>query len=441
RVDSTQVATTPDRKAVYITVNVVEGAEYKVGEVDLSGDIILAEEEMRKFILVQKGQTFSQALVTNTEQLLTKRLGNEAYNFAKVKGIPEINDETKQADIKFFIDPGKRTYVRRIGFAGNNKTADEVLRREMRQMEGAPASSDKIEQSRVRLERLGYFKEAKIDTLEVPGSDDLIDLKYTVEEQPSGSIGASVGFAQGTGLVLGANLQENNFLGTGKQIGIGMNRSKYLTDVRFSYVDPYFTEDGVSRGFSVFHRKTELGKINVANYTTSSTGANMTFGYPLSETQRLAFTFGAANTSIDAGYGTPREIIGSPRPLKDINNYYTQNAAGELTGPLPLDRQYFLDPLAAGAGFLDIHGDSFNEFTFTTAWTQSTLNRGQLATRGRSQSVSFEVALPGSDLEYYKLVYNAQMFLPLTESLTSRLHLELGYGDGYGDLDGLPFYS
>ncbi len=209
RVTSTQVATTPDRKAVYITVNVNEGTEYKVGKVDLSGDIILPEEELRKFILVQTGQTFSQALVTNTEQLLTKRLGNEGYNFAKVKGVPEADDNGNTVDIKFFVDPGKRTYVNRINFSGNSRTADDVLRREMRQMEAAPASSDKIEQSRVRLERLGFFKEAKVDTQEVPGSDDLIDLKYNVEEQPSGSIGASVGFAQGTGLVLGANLQSS----------------------------------------------------------------------------------------------------------------------------------------------------------------------------------------------------------------------------------------
>ncbi len=452
RVASTQVATTPDRKAVYITVNVNEGAEYKVGKVDLSGDIILPEEELRKFILVQSGQTFSQALVTNTEQLLTKRLGNEGYNFAKVKGVPDADENGNTVDIKFFVDPGKRTYVNRINFSGNSRTADDVLRREMRQMEGAPASSDKIEQSRVRLERLGYFKEAKVDTQEVPGSDDLIDLKYNVEEQPSGSIGASIGFAQGTGLVLGANLQENNFLGSGKQIGIGLNRSKYQTDVRFSYVDPYFTEDGVSRGFSLYHRKAELGKINVANYTTSSDGATVTFGYPLSETQRLGFTLGAARTTIDPGYGTPLEIIGSPRRLKGVDYYYDVDANGlpvtattatapQTVGPHPLDPSFLLDPLARGKGFIDIYGDAYNEFTFTTSWSESTLNRGQLATRGHAQSVSLEIAIPGSDLTYYKLVYNAQLFVPLTDALTTRLHLELGYGDGYGDLNQLPFYS
>jgi outer membrane protein insertion porin family len=452
RVSSTQVSTTPDRKAVYIAINVDEGDEYKVGKVDLSGDIILPEEELRKFILVKDGQTFSQALVTNTEQLLTKRLGNEGYNFAKVKGVPETDDAGKTVDIKFFVDPGKRTYVQRIEFAGNARTADEVLRREMRQMEGAPASSDKIEQSRVRLERLGYFKEAKVDTQEVPGSDDLINLKYNVEEQPSGSIGASVGFAQGTGLVLGANLQQDNFLGSGKQIGIGMNRSKYLTDVRFSYVDPYFTEDGVSRGFSVFHRKAELNKINLANYTSSTTGGNMTFGYPLSETQRLAFTVGASQTSIDSGYATPQEIAGSPQPLKGYDWYFNSNTNPAEGGIRLRNGSYydqgqsindgkfrFREP--STGGFLDVYGDKYTEFTLTTAWTQSTLNRGQLATRGHSQSVSFEVAVPGSDLEYYKIMYNGQMFVPLNDTFTLRFHTELGYGDGYGNVDTLPFYT
>ena len=452
-VDSTQISTTPDRKAVYIAINVSEGDEYKVGNVDLSGDIILPEDELKKFILVQNGQTFSQALVTNTEQLLQKRLGNEGYNFAKVKGVPDSNDETKLVDIKFFIDPGKRTYVNRINFEGNARTADEVLRREMRQMEGAPASSDKIEQSRVRLERLGYFKEAKVNTLEVPGSDDLIDLKYNVEEQPSGSIGASIGYAQGTGMVFGANLQQDNFLGTGKQIGVGLNRSKYLTDVRFNYVDPYFTEDGVSRGFSVFYRKAELKKINLANYATSTTGGNMSFGYPLSEIERLTFSIGVSRTSIDAGYASPQEIISSPRPLKEIDHFYDviTDSSGNITNSPVADTlasQYFYNQYeqvaadeAMGPGFLDTYGDVYNQLSWTTTWAQSTLNRGQLATRGHSQSVALEVAVPGSDLTFYKLSYNGQLFVPLTETFTLRFRTELGYGDGYGDLDRLPFYT
>ncbi|HET8711020.1 MAG TPA: BamA/TamA family outer membrane protein, partial [Spongiibacteraceae bacterium] len=252
--------------------------------------------------------------------------------------------------------------------------------------------------------------------------------------------------------VFGANLQQDNFLGTGKQIGVGFNRSKYLMDLRFSYVDPYFTEDGVSRGFSIYHRKAELSKINLANYTTSTTGGNMSFGYPLSETERLTFSVGAARTRIDAGYATPLEIVASPRPLKSVDNYYDATSATTdgvttytLSDPKPLDPSYLYtqDEIYAngwGPGFLDRYGNTFTEFTFTTAWVQSTLNRGQLATRGHSQSVALELAVPSSDLEYYKLTYNGQLFVPLTDSFTLRLHTELGYGDGYGNVDQLPFY-
>ncbi|MET0380088.1 MAG: outer membrane protein assembly factor BamA, partial [Spongiibacteraceae bacterium] len=450
RIDSTQVSLSPDRQAVYITLNVDEGGEYQFGKVDLSGNIILPEEELRKFVLIEQGKPFSQALVTNTEKLITTRLGNEGYNFAKVKGIPEINDETKQADIKFFVDPGKRTYVRRIGFSGNNRTADEVLRREMRQMEAAPASSDKIEQSRVRLERLGYFKEAKVDTLEVPGTDDLIDIKYSVEEQPSGSIGASVGYAQDAGLLLGANLQQDNFLGSGKQVGIGLNKSQYLLDARFNYTNPYYTEDGVSRGFTLFYREADLSEINVANYSVSSKGASLNFSYPIEETERLTYSLGIANTQIDPGFGSPKEVIGSPRPLKNIDSYYRSliNADGSYQDPAPLAGEVpsaLDDPTIFkeydSNGFLDKYGDSYDELTLTLGWVQSTLNRGQLATRGHSQNVSFEVAVPGSDLEYFKINYSGQMFLPLNDTFTLRFRTELGYGDGYGNLDGLPFFQ
>jgi outer membrane protein insertion porin family len=451
RVESTQVSLSPDRQQVYITFNVNEGSEYQFGQVDLSGNIILPEAELRKFILIEQGKPFSQALVTNTEKLITTRLGNEGYNFAKVKGIPEIDEQKRQANIKFFVDPGKRTYVRRIEFSGNNKTADEVLRREMRQMEAAPASSDKIEQSRVRLERLGYFKEARVDTQEVPGTDDLIDIKYTVEEQPSGSIGASVGYAQDAGLLLGANLQQDNFLGTGKSVGIGINKSQYLLDVRFNYVNPYYTEDGVSRGFSVFYREADLGEINVANYSVSSKGATLNFSYPIEETERLTYALGFSNTTIDPGYGSPKEVIGSPRPLKGIDTYYRSllNADGTYQTPVAPatgeQLESLNDPTIFRAydptGFLDRYGDSYDDFTLTVGWVQSTLNRGQLATRGHSQNMSLEVAVPGSDLEYYKLNYSGQMFVPLNDSLTLRFRTELGYGDGIGDLDGLPFFN
>ncbi|MDP4918052.1 MAG: outer membrane protein assembly factor BamA, partial [Haliea sp.] len=216
-IDSTQVSVSPDKRSVYITANVTEGEKFTVSSVDLSGDLVLPESDLRRFILIGEGQTFSQQQVTSTEEFITRRLGNEGYNFAKVTGIPELNEDDNTVGLKFFVDPGKRTYVRRISFKGNQKTADEVLRREMRQMESAPASASAIEQSRIRLERLGYFSKATVDTPEVAGHDDLIDVDFAVEEQSSGSIGASFGYAQDAGLIFGLNLQQDNFLGTGRR--------------------------------------------------------------------------------------------------------------------------------------------------------------------------------------------------------------------------------
>ncbi|MBK9468053.1 MAG: outer membrane protein assembly factor BamA [Gammaproteobacteria bacterium] len=354
-IDSTQVAITPDRSAVYITVNVTEGEKYKVTTVDLSGDIVIPESEMRGFLLLRDGQDFSQVQVTNTEEMITQRLGVEGYTFAKVNGIPEIDDENKTVALKFFVDPGKRTYVRRIEFRGNTKSVDEVLRREMRQMESAPASSAQIEQSRVRVERLGFFKEVKTENVPVPGTDDMIDVQYTVEEQSSGSIGASVGYAQDAGLILGANLQQNNFLGTGKQVGIGLNSSKYQDLYSFNYVNPYYTADGVSRGFSVFYRSTDLEEINVASYTTDTIGGTMSFGYPISETQRLGLSLGVNRTDISAGIGAVQEISGSPRPIEDTVGYVNRDDLNDFGLFRPGEHQ------GAGAGKLlqDRHPDRF----------------------------------------------------------------------------------
>lgn len=441
--ESTQVAITPDRDAVYITANIKEGDKYTINDVSFTGDIILEEEHLRNYLLSKSGQVFSQLYMTRSEEFVTNRLGDAGYTFAKVTGIPEINDEDKTVDIKFFVDPGKRTYVRRINFKGNTKTVDEVLRREMRQMESAPASRAAIEHSKVRLERTGFFKEVEVETPEVPGADDLVDVEYTVEEQSSGSIGASVGFAQSSGLILSANLQQNNFLGTGKRVGIGISNSRYQTAYNFSYVNPYYTVDGVSRGFSVFYRKTDLDEINVSRYSTDTFGGSMNFGYPLSETQRIGFSLGYTNTEITVGEFAVQEIVGSPRPVEGLDKYIiTPRDPGKtdaVTGLLS-DRPdlTFQTP---EPGFLDRNGNDFNLFPITASWSQSTLNRGQLATRGASQGLSLEISLPGSDLEYYKLTYNAQYFYPINNSFTLRFRTELGYGDGYGDTDGLPFFK
>ncbi len=400
-IESTQVSITPDKEKVYITINLVEGDQFTIDQVTFAGDLVLDEEELEQFLLVKSGEIFSNELLTVTTEALTNRLGNEGYTFANVNGIPEINDDEDTVDISVFIDPGKRAYVRRINFKGNTKTIDEVLRREMRQMESGWASNQQIELSKLRLQRLGFFKEVNVETPQVPGSSDQIDVDYTVEEQPSGSVTASLGFAQGRGLILGAGVSQNNFLGSGKRVSIGLNRSRFQSAYNFSYLDPYYTVDGVARGFNLFYRELDYDEDNIASFTTDSFGGGVSFGYPISETQSLSFNIGYENTDITEGV----------YPVQEISE------------------------------FLDLEGNTFNEFLFTASWRQSRLNRGVFATRGSSQSLGLELAIPGSDLTYYKLTYKGQIFFPLTRSLTLRLRSELGYGDAYGDSTRLPFYK
>jgi len=276
-----------------------------------------------------------------------------------------------------------------------------VLRREMRQMEAGSANSALIEMSKVRLERLGFFKEVSVENVPVAGTNDQIDVVYTVEEQPSGSVGASVGYAQGTGLILGANLSENNFLGTGKQVGVGLNRSTYQSSINFSYTEPYFTVDGVSAGYNIFARETDYDRINVASFSTNTYGAAVNWSYPISEIQRIGFGLGYENLDLKTGSYASKEI----------------------------------------ADFVAANGLQFDVFSANVNWIKSTLNRGVFATRGSSQRLGFDLALPGSGLEYYKVTYSAQYLRPLFRSLTLKLRTDLGYGESYGDTTQMPFFK
>lgn len=452
KIDSTQVSLSPDKQSVFITVNVTEGDVYKVSEVDLAGDPVVPEEEIKRLLLVREGQTFSQVLMTTTSDYITKRLGNEGYTFAEVNGMPEPNEEDKTVKVTFFIDPGKRAYVRRINFRGNTRTSDEVLRREMRQMESASASSARIEQSKVRLERLGYFKEVQVETTEVPGTSDQIDVEYTVEEQPSGTIGGTIGYAQSNGLVLGANVQENNWLGTGKSVGFAINTSRYQQVANFSYTDPYFTPDGVSRGFNVFYQERDYSEINLSDYNTTRYGAGLSFGYPISEISRIGLNLGVSHMELGVGTSPVQEIKDSPVPNENLIGLVLSSETAEIGEEIAAAQEAgeeldLSDPVGPSLlntdldGFVDLNGDEYDTYTSTVSYARSTLNRGILATRGTSQRLSLEVALPGGDLEYYKAVFTGQYFRPLTDNLTLRLRTRLGYAEGYGETSELPFFE
>ena len=299
-IESSQVSISRDRSSIYITYIISEGPQFTINDVRIVGEMPLNNELVSPIIETQKNITYSQAQITQIEDIFTSLLGNEGYAFASVKGQPNIDEEKLEVDLSFVIDPGKRTYARKILFEGNEITQDDVLRREMRQFEGAWASDDKIEQSRVRLERLGFFKEVSVETVPVTGTDDQIDIKFKVEEETTGNVGGNLGYSD-FGLMIGFNLQERNFLGSGNSVGIAINKSIYQEVYNLSFYDPYFTVDGASRGYSLYYRKTDYGEFNIANYTSDSQGLGLQFGYPISDTQRVGLNLTYDKTEIDQG--------------------------------------------------------------------------------------------------------------------------------------------
>ena len=399
---STQVSVSPDKESVFITINVDEGDVYTISGIDLAGDIIIPEIQARALVLLREGVIFSQALMTASSDYITRRLGNEGYTFAEVEGYPEIDEDTKTATVTFLVKPGMRAYVRRIEFRGNTKTADSVLRREMRQMEGGSANNALIEMSKVRLERVGFFKEVSVENIPVAGTNDQIDVVYTVEEQPSGSVGANLGYSQGYGLQLGANLTENNFFGTGKQVGVGINKSAYQSSLNFSYSEPYFTVDGVSAGYSIYLRETDYSKLRLQPFSQNTKGASVTWSYPVSEVQRIGFGFTFEELELDLGDYTSSPVI---------------------------------------EDFVSANGDWFRSLNFNINWVKSTLNRGIFATRGTSQRLGIDLAMPGSGLEFFKLTYKATHLRGLTRDFTLKLKADLGYGESFGDTSQMPFFK
>jgi len=461
KVDSSQISLSPDKSQIFITINVTEGDIYRVNDVQLAGDPVIDPAILRQFLLVKQGQIFSQILMTTTSEALTQRLGNEGYTFAKVEGMPEKNEADKTVKVTFFIEPGKRAYVNRINFKGNTKTIDEVLRREMRQMEGGSASTAQIDNSKVHLERLGYFKEVKVDTKEVPGSADKVDVNYTVEEQPSGSMSLSVGYAQYSGFMFTAGIQQTNWFGTGKQIGFNFSRNRYQTGYSLNYNDPYFTPDGISRGYSVYYQSSNYGAYNITPYSTNIYGGKLTFGYPISEVERIGFDIGVRNLQVITTPYSSQEIARSPAFNNGqyydssngfIDSYITQTQYEDLQARLadgqdylnsmyPTTNQKLTDAMFGPKGFLDLYGNTFNDAVANIYWMKSTLNRGVLPDRGASQRISVEATLPAGDLEYYKLDYQGQFFTPLSRSLTLRVHGRVGFADTYGKTDRLPFFE
>ncbi|QSX38308.1 outer membrane protein assembly factor BamA [Shewanella sedimentimangrovi] len=411
-VTSTQVAMTPDRKGLYITINVDEGEQYKVKEVNLTGDLMGREELMRSILPIKAGEQYNGADVTFAEEMYSKYLGRFGYAYPEVKTFPEIDDETKEVTLNVNIKPGKRVYVRSINFSGNEVTKDEVLRRELRQMEGAWLNSANVEQSKTRLNRLGFFETVDTETIQVPGTDDLVDVAFKVKEQPSGSFNAGVGYGTESGLSLQLGVQQSNFLGTGNQAGINLNTTKYSKNVNLSYTDPYFTKDGISLGGSVYWSEFDANRANLERYKNDSYGVAVSSGFPINEYNRINGGVGFRHNSIS-------DVSGYEQALR-FYNIYRDGEDSEL---------------------------SFNNFDLSLGWYRSTLNRGTFPTDGSSQRLNGKITTPGSDLQYFKTDFETNFYFPMTRSHNFVLltRAKLGYGNGYGQYNDndqiLPFWE
>jgi len=401
-VDSTQVSITDDKEQMFITINITEGDRYKIKEVRLAGDLIVDEQELFDYVSIKKDAVFSRKSITKSTEALTDRLGNDGYAFANVNAVPDIDKENKEVTLTFFVDPGRRAYVRRINIAGNSKTRDEVLRRELRQQEASWISTSKVEQSRARVQRLGYFEGVNVETVPVAGTSDQVDLDFNVTEMASGSLSAGLGFSQSDGLIFNANVTQKNFLGSGKHINFGFNNSSVNTVYSFGYTNPFATVDGISQGFNAFFRQTDADEANIASFSTDNWGGDISFGIPISENNRVRLALGYENT--------------------------------ELKLPTTNTIQRYQD-------FVDAEGTDFDTFTVSLGWSSDSRDNSVLPTRGTSQSLSAEVAIPGGSLQYYKVKYKHDWYHPITDFFTLSLGGNLGYADGYGDTSTLPFFK
>ncbi len=400
-IESTQVAITPDKKKIYVTVNVKEGEQFVLEKVMLAGNLVIEPEEIIKLVQVGPGEIFSRKNATETSKAISDRLGDVGYAFANVNMVPEINEEQKTVAMTFFVDPGKRVYVRRINMTGNTKTRDEVLRRELRQMESSWASTAKIERSKIRLQRLGYFDEVNVETPPVVGTADQIDINYSVVEKSSGNLSAGVGFSQTQGIVFNANISQDNIFGSGKRINLAFNNSNVSTQYRFGYFDPYFTLDGVSLGYDIGYSARNAEAANISNYSTDVVNTGLNFGLPLNENDRLRFNINLKHTKLKTSDFSSKEIT----------------------------------------DFIRDNSDNYTTLSTSIGWTHDTLNRAIFPSEGGQQRLSLLATVPGSELEYYKVSYKHQQYFPIAKDLTFRLLGEVAYGDGYGGTKDLPFFE
>jgi outer membrane protein insertion porin family len=399
-IESTQVSISSDKQDIYITININEGERYSVSSVKLAGDLLLPEDELLKLVTVKPGMLFSRDEITRTTKAISERLSNDGYAFANVNAAPEIDKEKKQVAFTLFVDPGRRVYVRRIQVQGNTRTRDEVIRREMRQMEAAWYDGARINKSRARVDKLGYFDAVTVETPAVPGTTDQVDLTVNVKEKPTGNMMIGAGLSSAEGIVFSGSVQQQNLFGSGKHVGVGFNTSKINKLYSFSYTDPYHTVDGVSRGFDLYMRDTDTTRLTVlATYATKSLGGGVRYGIPIGEDDNINFGLAVDSTTVKITQSTP---------------------------------QRYRD-------FLTTYGDKFSGLIGTLGWGKDTLDSRIYPMKGFVARIGGEVGLGGT-LRYYRTNFQYQQYFPIGREYSLMLNGEFGTANGMGGRP-LPFYK
>jgi outer membrane protein insertion porin family len=409
-IESTQVSITPDKRDIYITININEGEKYTVSSVKFAGELILPEEEYLKLVQIRPGEVFSQQRLTDTTKAVMDRLGNEGYAFANVNAAPEVDKEKNEVAFTIFVDPGRRVYVNRINIGGNTRTRDEVIRREMRQMEGEWYDAQKIARSRTRVDRLGYFDEVTVQTPAVPGTTDQVDVNLAVKERATGNLMLGMGFSSSEKLVLSGSISQDNLFGSGKSMSVGINTSKSSRTISLSFTDPYYTVDGVSVGYDIYHRTFDPSETtSVARYRTVSSGLGLRLGFPIGEDDTINFGLGVDQTEIT----TYEE---SPILYQDFCKQFGCS-----------------DP--SGIGRVKV-----NSLLATAGWQRDTRDSGIYPREGMYQRVFVEAALPPGELRYGKASYQHQYWIPIRRDEALMLNGEIGWAKGYGGKP-MPFYK
>jgi len=398
-VNNSIITISENKQELFITVDIFEGEIYKINEVSIAGDIPIDEQVLESLIFLENNSVFSQELITFSEDSINNLLNNEGFLFSEVSGnIRSVDDNL--VDVIFFVEPGQRTYIRNINFSGNERTHDIVLRREMRQMEGAWASNSLIERSKLRLDRLGFFKQVDFEKIPVSGEKDKVDIEFTVEEEFSGSIAGSLGYGA-YGFSLGANYSESNAFGTGNSIGVGINYSDWQTNLSFNFFDPYFSPDGVGLGYGAYLRSSDYSNFNISAYNTESFGGSVQFVLPINEISQLSLSVALDQTDLQSDLLSSRQLL----------------------------------------DFISSEGSKFETLTLGASWSRNSLNRGLFPTAGTLNVISASVAVPGSSLTYGRLSHRFKYFRPLSNNFIFSIRTELGGLFAYGDTETAPPYE